>query len=1011
MIPRTVTAASLLALGAAASAAAQVTINEIRVEQPGVDFDEYVELKGQPGTSLAGYFYIVIGNDDFQLPPNQNGYVEEVIPLSGTIPASGVFVIAKPSFTLGVADLVVPFIFESVNNKTHLLVQGFVGATGDDLDTNDDGVLDAPAAWSSVSDSIALIEFPNPDGINGDFVYAPTSIGPDAGVLPSHVWRCEDSGAWQLGLFVVGLSDTPGVLNPVCKGEPAPIVISEVRIDQTGDDNDEYFELSGQPGASLDDLTYIVIGDGAAAAGSGVVETAVPLTGFSINASGLFLVAEDGNTFGAIADLITAGGQGGNLLNFENSDNVTHLLVRGFTGSNGLDLDTDNDGVLDLTPWTEVVDSVALVETLQGPGNPPAVGNEWYYTDTIVGPDGTFVPGHAFRCQPNGAWQIGVFDPAAPTASDTPGSANVGCEACGVIGSGNCFVAHAGAGCQDESCCNAVCAIDPNCCSNGWDAACATLANSACLVPGAPPAIVISEVRIDEPGIDANEYVELRGNPGTSLNGVAYVVIGRSPTDAAGIVESITKLDGSTITASGYFVFAKSTFNIGVANLVVPSSSLSLGSDSSKTHLLVWNVKALRGEDLDAGNDCTLDDSQALAVSVIDQVVFKGPDDTQCIYGAPSVGPDCNGFPPAHIFRCLRTDVWTLGAFASFQNDTPGADNVSCDAELPTACGDACAGDCLTAHGGRSCSNATCCEVVCSLAPDCCDIGWDANCVDIAESLTACSAAASAIVINEIRIDEPGTDNSEYFELAGAPGLSLDGLTYLVIGDGTTAGSSGVIEVAIPLSGFVLNGGGTFVAAEPTFALTGTPDLVVPGANGINFENSDNVTHLLVRDFTGALADDLDTDNDGVLDVLPWTAVLDSIALVNTAQPAPTGTNEWWYGARLGPDGGTTPGHAFRCWPTGLWQIGVFDPFTGGQDTPNAVNPTCAGYVACTPGPDRDGSGCVNGADITVVLGNWDPTGALGNGFGDGDANCDGIVNGADLTIVLGNWLTGKNCP
>ena len=38
--------------------------------------------------------------------------------------------------------------------------------------------------------------------------------------------------------------------------------------------------------------------------------------------------------------------------------------------------------------------------------------------------------------------------------------------------------------------------------------------------------------------------------------------------------------------------------------------------------------------------------------------------------------------------------------------------------------------------------------------------------------------------INEIRIDQPGTDNDEYFELLGEPNASLDGLTYIVIGDG-----------------------------------------------------------------------------------------------------------------------------------------------------------------------------------------------------------------------------------
>ena len=43
-------------------------------------------------------------------------------------------------------------------------------------------------------------------------------------------------------------------------------------------------------------------------------------------------------------------------------------------------------------------------------------------------------------------------------------------------------------------------------------------------------------------------------------------------------------------------------------------------------------------------------------------------------------------------------------------------------------------------------------------------------------------------------------------------------------------------------------------------------------------ENS-SVTFLLVKDFTGASSQDLDTDNDGVLDVMPWTEIADSIAI------------------------------------------------------------------------------------------------------------------------------------
>ena len=112
-------------------------------------------------------------------------------------------------------------------------------------------------------------------------------------------------------------------------------------------------------------------------------------------------------------------------LNFENDDNVTHLLVSGFTGADGMDLDTDDDGVLDVTPWGGLWDGVGLYA---GTAFDCAAGDEYLYTDVIgspdvsVGPDGSSVPGHV----------IGAFDPSA--GSDTPGSVSFDCPATGVEG-------------------------------------------------------------------------------------------------------------------------------------------------------------------------------------------------------------------------------------------------------------------------------------------------------------------------------------------------------------------------------------------------------------------------------------------------------------------------------------------------------------------------------------------------------------------------------------------------
>jgi predicted extracellular nuclease len=225
-------------------------------------------------------------------------------------------------------------------------------------------------------------------------------------------------------------------------------------------------------------------------------------------------------------------------------------------------------------------------------------------------------------------------------------------------------------------------------------------------------------------------------------------------------------------------------------------------------------------------------------------------------------------------------------------------------------------------------------------------------------------AAPAELSLSEVRIDQPSTDTDEYFELVGTPGASLDGVTYLVIGDGS--GGSGVIEAVVSLDGLSIPGDGVLVVAESTFTM-GTADYTV----NLNFENSDNVTHLLVEDFTGSNGDDLDTDDDGTLDSEPWSSVIDAVSLVET----PT-AGEHFYGSQLGfvdvgPDGSYVPGHVFRD-ESGDWQIGDFN---GGADTPgvfpNVVEqpaPQCdvteLTLISAVQGPGSSSS--MEGSDVTI---------------------------------------------
>lgn len=219
---------------------------------------------------------------------------------------------------------------------------------------------------------------------------------------------------------------------------------------------------------------------------------------------------------------------------------------------------------------------------------------------------------------------------------------------------------------------------------------------------------------------------------------------------------------------------------------------------------------------------------------------------------------------------------------------------------------------------------------------------------------------APDIVINEVRIDDPGSDDDEYIELYSATAdVSLDLLSIIVIGDGSTG--SGTVEDVYPLDGLSFTGN-YFVAAASTFTLgPPAPDTTL-GGSGI-FENSDNISILLVSNFSGSQGDDLDTDDDGMIDVTPWGAILDGVALIeepngddgsgNALQPSGT---EWDYSEQLdipgvGPDGPFVPGHVYRAPDgTGDWQIG---PFTSSDGDPDADPPVPPVAAADTPGAEN----------------------------------------------------------
>ncbi len=191
--PRTAIALALSALGTTASAlAAGPIINEFSTSTAGVDV-EYVEILGAPLTDYSRYAILEIEGDG-----SAAGTVDEFLPL-GSTDGSGRLLLSVPANT-----------FEN-GSLTLLLVQDFTGAAGQDLDSDNDGSLDA-APWSELADAIAVL-----DGGSADRTYGP-ALGPNfdgvSPFAPGGASRVPDGAStWVRNDFdLAGIAGFPGSL-------------------------------------------------------------------------------------------------------------------------------------------------------------------------------------------------------------------------------------------------------------------------------------------------------------------------------------------------------------------------------------------------------------------------------------------------------------------------------------------------------------------------------------------------------------------------------------------------------------------------------------------------------------------------------------------------------------------------------------------------------------------------------------------------------------------------------
>lgn len=437
-----------------------VFINEIHYDNASTDTGEAIEIAGPAGTDLSGWTIVLYNGSSSSLSTynTQN--------LSGTI-----------------ADNANGFGFVTVNYPTNGIQNG------------------GPDGVALVNNTGQVVQFLS---YEGSFTAA---NGPASGMTSTDIGVSENSSTpagqslqltgtgttYEAFTWAPAAANTFGAANNGQSfGAPAVnLLINEFVANHTSSDSNEFIELLGSASTDFSAYTLLVIeGDGT---GAGTIDRV--LTVGTTDANGYWTTGFLNN-------------------NIENGSN-TILLVENFTGAVGNDLDTDNDGTLDVTPWDKVVDGVGI--------NDGGSSDQTYAEVTLSrGFDGvSFTVGGASRI-PNGTntgsasdWVRNDFDgeglPAFPTAVADPG------EGINTPGSENRAKA---AGPQ-------------------------------------PVNVVINEIDVDNPSTDSQEFIELYdgGTGNTSLDGLVVVLFNGSNNTSYNAID----LAGLSTNADGYFVIGSAS--------------------------------------------------------------------------------------------------------------------------------------------------------------------------------------------------------------------------------------------------------------------------------------------------------------------------------------------------------------------------------------------------------------------------------------------------------------------
>jgi hypothetical protein len=215
-----------LCLGGVASA--QVSFSEIYISHTGTDTLEFIEVKGTPGASLAGYMVLIVEGDQTSATSTAGGTLDRAYDLgAGTIPASGYYVLGTPTVANVNQALSAQDNFENGTETIYLIQttnQGTITAlVGTSVLTAGGASTTTIPTLATVVEAVGIVDGGYGVGLFDLVTDGATVYGPDGTFLPAGIFRCGDAPSqWATGflnfdpLLTTGNVPTPGAANTNC---------------------------------------------------------------------------------------------------------------------------------------------------------------------------------------------------------------------------------------------------------------------------------------------------------------------------------------------------------------------------------------------------------------------------------------------------------------------------------------------------------------------------------------------------------------------------------------------------------------------------------------------------------------------------------------------------------------------------------------------------------------------------------------------------------------------------